>query len=142
MPQPETWKPNPLTIVLQSFTDRDYETGMNAITEDCEVVEVPTGESWKGRAGLRQEFDRWGAAFADGGTDFLNVIECGDWVIVEATWRGTHDGDLVFPDRTVAATGNKLAFPYATVGRIENDRLVHAKHYYDLRTVLHQLSAQ
>lgn len=131
--------PNPAVAVIRAFDDRDFDAGVAAITEDCEVIEVPTGESWKGADGLRREFERWAAGFSDARNDLVNVIDAGDWVVLEGIWMGTHDGDLVLPDQTLAPTGRRLAFPYSTVARIRDGRQAHAKHYYDVGMILRQL---
>lgn len=129
--------------VIRTFDEKVFDEVEHAITPDSVVEEVATGESWKGKQGFIDEFARWGAAFSDAHSDVHNVIEVPGWVVFEATWCGTHDGDLVLPDRTIPPSGRSLAFPYVTVARINGDGLqVHSKHYYDVATIMRQLGVE
>lgn len=130
---------NAAVVVLASYGEREWDAARDAVSANSEVVEVPTGESWKGPDGLVAEFERWAAGFSDSRSEFLNIFEQGDFVCVEAIWKGTHDGDLVFPDVTLPPSGRPLAFPYCTVARLQDGKQVSSKHYYDLGTVLEQL---
>jgi predicted ester cyclase len=128
--------------VIRAFDERDYELGMRSITEDCQVLEVGTGEVWRGHDGLRAEFDRWWTGFPDAANEVKKVIGSGEWMAVEAIWAGTHEGPLVLPDQTIAPTGSRLAFPYVTVAQHHDGVLFRSRHYYDVGDVLRQLGVE
>ncbi len=134
-------KENPAITVLRCYGDRDWDTARALIAPDCEVLEVPTGEVWKGPDGLLAEFERWANACSDSHSEFLQIIEKDEFLVVEALWKGTHDGDLVLPEETVPASGNRLEFPYCTVAVVRDGMQQGSKHYYDIGTVLTQLGA-
>lgn len=126
--------------VIRTFDEKRFSEVEYAVTPDSVVEEVATGESWKGVQGFIDEFERWGAAFSDAHSKVENVIEAPGWVIFEAVWCGTHDGDLKLPEMTIKASGKYLAFPYVTVAQIADDgRQWYSKHYYDVDTIMRQL---
>lgn len=139
MHKPPTRNHNALLEVIEAFNARDVDRALAAIAEDCEVREVPTGERWSGREGVRLEFERWSTALPDGEQKVLNMIVTDDWVIVEGTLGGTHTGPFVMEDRTIEATGKHFEFPFCTVARVKDGQEVETTHYYDLGTIMQQL---
>ncbi|MBS1868732.1 MAG: ester cyclase [Actinobacteria bacterium] len=130
---------NALLEVISGFNERDVERALRAVAEDCEVLEVPTGERWSGREGVRAEFERWAAALPDGKQTVHNMIAVDDWVIVEGTLGGTHDGPFVMEDRTIEATGRPFEFRFCTVAKVKDGQEIQTTHYYDLGTIMRQL---
>jgi hypothetical protein len=56
-------------------------------------------------------------------------------------FKGTHQGDLVSPQWTIAASGNALDLPYADYFRVEADESVEPEVVWDSMTMLAQLGA-
>lgn len=130
---------NALLGVIEAFNDRDLERALGFVAEDCEVLEVPTGERFDGREGVQREFERWSTALPDGEQKVKNMIVSGDWVVVEGTLGGTHSGPFVTEERTIEPTGERLEFPFCTVAKVRDGQEVQTTHYYDLGTIISQL---
>ncbi|HZV74461.1 MAG TPA: ester cyclase [Conexibacter sp.] len=130
---------NALLEVIEGFNERNLERALNAVAEDCEVLEVPTGERFVGRDGVRDEFERWATALPDGQQIVHNMIVADDYVIVEGTLGGTHDGPFVMEDRTIEPTGKPFEFPFCTIAKVKDGQEVKTTHYYDLDTIMRQL---
>jgi steroid delta-isomerase-like uncharacterized protein len=133
---------NPLLGVIEAFNDRDVERALSLIAEDCEVLEVPTGERWSGREGVRAEFERWATALPDGKQEVRNMIVSGDWVIVEGVLGGTHDGPFVTDKQTIEPTGRSMEFPFCTVAKVKDGQEIQTTHYYDVETIMRQLEGR
>lgn len=132
---------NPLLGVIEAFNERDVERALGFVAEDCEVLEVPTGERFDGREGVRREFERWSTALPDGEQKVLNMIVSGEWVVVEGTLGGTHTGPFVTDEQTIEPTGKKMSFPFCTVAKVRDGQEVQTTHYYDLETIMRQLES-
>lgn len=130
---------NALLEVIAGYNERNLQRALDAVAEDCEAIEVPTGEVFDGRTGVKAEFERWSAAMSDGHQEVLNMIEVDDWVIVEGILGGTHDGPLDIGDRTIPASGRRIAFPFCTVAQVRDGQEQRTKHYYDFGTILRQV---
>lgn len=130
---------NALLGVIEAFNDRDVERALGFVAEDCEVLEVPTGERFDGREGVRREFERWSTALPDGEQKVKNMIVSGEWVVVEGTLGGTHTGPFVTEEQTIEPTGERLEFPFCTVAKVRDGQEVQTTHYYDLETIISQL---
>lgn len=101
--------------------------------DDMELIEMPFGdEGLRGPDGKMASSTRFRNAFPnDLRNNVKNVIEAGDWVIIEGTVTGTHEGPLVLPDETIEASGEKVEMPYCTLAQARDGLVVAVRHYYD-----------
>ncbi len=60
-------------------------------------------------------------------------------VTVELTWKGTHNGPLPMPSRTLAATGKPIEVRACAVVEVAGDRAWAERHYFDMMSLLRQL---
>lgn len=130
---------HPGVVVMRAFDTRDFDLARRHLSEHSAVHETPTGETFRGADGVITEFERWIGGCSDAQNNIHRVFGDGDLAVMEGVWAGTHDGDLVFPDQTLAPTGARIEFAFATVARAEGDVYIEGTHYYDLASVSEQL---
>jgi steroid delta-isomerase-like uncharacterized protein len=128
--------------ILEAWNDKDYERGMNSVSDDFEVIEVATGESFRGAQGLLDEYTKWHTALSDGWMDIRTVISSGDQVAIETIVRGTHDGVFALPDRDIEPSGNQVEFRMCTISVVRDGKEVQERHYFDNESMLRQLGAK
>lgn len=95
---------------------------------------VPTGEVYDGVEvhTLMREND---VAFPDFHFEVERMHHADDAVVVEGTFRGTHEGTW----RGLPATGRKVEFPMLVVFRFEGEAMLGERIFFDLGTALRQL---
>ena len=125
--------------IFDSVNERDVERGASLMAEECEFVEVPTGEVFRGPAGWRQNFDRWLGAFPDGRVEVTTLIASGEWAAVEYTGRGTNTAPFQGPAGEIPATGRSVEMQFCDVLHVRDGKVVEGRTYYDLASLLAQL---
>jgi steroid delta-isomerase-like uncharacterized protein len=123
----------------QAFNARDLGLATSFDTDTVEWVNLPFGATFRGRAGHRQYLENWARGFPDGKVEIRNVIAERDWVVVEFTGRGTHQGPLAGPAGEIAPTGRRVEVPFCDVFQFENGRIVRGRTYFDAATLMRQL---
>jgi steroid delta-isomerase-like uncharacterized protein len=96
---------------------------------------VPTGEVFDGGQRVHTLMLENKAAFPDFHFGVEELHHADAAVIVEGTFRGTHDG----PWRGLPATGRKVAVPMVIIFRFEDAAMVCERVFFDLGTLLRQL---
>jgi steroid delta-isomerase-like uncharacterized protein len=81
----------------------------------------------------------WLNAFPDARLDVHNELVCGDWVVQQFTFRGTHTETLAGPTGDVPATNRRLEGRGVQVIRVKNGKVAEEHLYYDQVDVLTQL---
>ena len=124
---------------FEGWNERDFDRPAALVAEDGEIVEVATGESFRGPAGARHEYEKWAAGLPDGRVEINNVIASGNWAVVESTLRGTNTGPFASAAGEIPATGQALEFDFCTVMEIKDGKVVRGRHYHDVATMMRQL---
>ena len=88
-----------------------------------------------------REFREWARAFPDGSVEITNLIESGEWVVVEFTVRGTNTGPMMGPDGEMPPSNAKVELQSCDVLRVVDGRVVGGRGYFDLSTVTRQLES-
>lgn len=123
----------------EASTERDPEGGAAVIAMGCEFYDMARGELLLGPEGYKRDYERWLAAFPDGRCEITNVVNGGEWVVVEFVNRGTNTGPITTVAGTFPATGRRIEVPYCSVMRIVDGKVVAGRDYYDATTILRQL---
>ena len=90
--------------------------------------------------GVRGMLQGYGDAFPGHRFEVQRTVTSGDDVVVEGVWVGTHTGPMHLPDGTsIPATGRSVAIPYATVFKLDGDRIAMHHAYWDMAGFLGQL---
>jgi steroid delta-isomerase-like uncharacterized protein len=96
---------------------------------------LATGEVYDGPSELGGLMQENVTAYPDFRYDFERVHHAEDAIIVEGTFRGTHQGTW----RGLPATGRKVEFPMLIVFPFEGEAMMGERIYFDLNTALRQL---
>jgi ketosteroid isomerase-like protein len=70
-----------------------------------------------------------------------NAIASGDTVVIEVTYRGTHDGELAGPGGSIGPSGKTIATRCVEVHRIADGLIVENRNYFDMLDMLQRLGA-
>jgi hypothetical protein len=74
-------------------------------------------------------------AFPDFHFDYIRLHHADDAIVVEGSFRGTHEG----PWRGLPATGRRVDFPMLVVYPFEGEKMMGERIYFDVSTGLRQL---
>lgn len=96
---------------------------------------VATGEVDDGAGPLGELMQENVTAFPDFHYDASHLHHADDAIVVEGSFRGTHDGTW----RGLPATGRRVDFPMIIVFPFAGDQMLGERIYFDLSTVLRQL---
>jgi steroid delta-isomerase-like uncharacterized protein len=96
---------------------------------------VPTGEVYDGSAEVARLMRENVTAFPDFHFDVERMHHADEAVVVEGTFRGTHEGTW----RGLPATGRKVEFPMLIVFGFEGEAMLGERIFFDLGTPLRQL---
>ena len=81
----------------------------------------------------------WLKAFPDGKMKVRSEIISGPWVVQEVEMTGTHTAPLESPTGTIPATYKKVVGYGVQLFRVENDKIVEARLYFDQLDQMTQL---
>ena len=96
---------------------------------------MATGEVWDGADGVARLMRDNVTAFPDFNYEFEHLHHADDAIVVEGTFRGTHEGTW----RGLPATGRRVEFPMLIVFPFEGGDMMGERIYFDLNTALRQL---
>jgi predicted ester cyclase len=125
---------------LEGLNARDWEA-YGRVFADSLVVHAPglPGPT-KGRAARLKWVQGIIEAFPDGHVEKKRSFGQRDWLCVELTFTGTHQGPLPGPvGKTVQATNKRVHFPYCLVLTFKNDEVTELHEYFDLLELLGQV---
>ena len=114
--------------------------GVASLFASDAVYSMPRLVVTKGREAIRAFLEAGDKAFPDQTTQTSLVIEEGDIVVAEWTYRGTHTGPLPMPDGTeIPATGKTVELPGVTVAEVRDGKFVSMRDYFDNAAMMTQL---
>lgn len=93
----------------------------------------------RGKDQIRQAKQGYLTAFPGSQFKITNIVESGDWVVVEYKFTGTHKGPFVTPGGTIAATGKSVEVPIVDVYEVRNGKIVAQRGYFDNLDLMTQL---
>jgi steroid delta-isomerase-like uncharacterized protein len=96
---------------------------------------VATGEVYDGTSELGGLMHENVTAFPDFNYEFERLHHADDAIVVEGTFRGTHEGTW----RGLPATGRKVEFSMLIVFRFEGEAMMGERIFFDINTALRQL---
>ena len=131
--------PIAIRTLFDAFNANDLDRAASVVTSDFELVDVATGMTFHGPAGLRLWLEPWLRAAPDAKTEITNVIVAGALVATEHIGRGTHTGPLQSPAGDVPPTGRSFELRIAEVYELRDGKIDSLRAYYDIATFLRQL---
>lgn len=116
----------------------DMEGTLSTLTDDCLFEDMATGETNRGREGVRSYYHEWWTAFGIIPQDIRSHIVSEDFLIVETRFVGKHAGSY----RGLGATGNPIDLPVAIFISLRDGLMSGERFYYDRSTLLAQIAAR
>jgi steroid delta-isomerase-like uncharacterized protein len=125
--------------LIEAFNANDLDRVEELAADDFELLDVAAGETFRGKEGARRHAETWFTAFPDVKVEIINVITGGDWEALEASCSGPHTGPLKTSEGEIPPTGREMELQFCTVSQIRDGKIVKARDYYDLATIMQQL---
>lgn len=121
------------------WNNRDFDGAVALGSDAVEVVNIATGQTFRGTEGLRQYLQGWATAFPDAKVEVTNVVADENGAAVEFTGRGTHSGPLAGPAGVVPPTGRRVEMRFCDVYEMRDGKIVRQRTYFDLTALLRQI---
>jgi steroid delta-isomerase-like uncharacterized protein len=125
-----------------AYNEKNWDAVKASITPDFVYDEVATNRRVQGLDLVIPLWQGWAAAFPDSKATFENAYVSGDKVVLELTWRGTHQGPLMTPVGSIPATGKRIEFRSCVISEMAGDKAKLQRQYFDMGTMLQQLGVR
>ena len=122
-----------------AYNDKNWEAVKASITPDFTYDEVATSRRVQGLNQVIALWKGWAAALPDSKATIDNAYVSDDKVVLEITWRGTHDGPWETPKGPIAPTGKQIEVRSCMVCEIGEEKAKLQRHYFDMATMLQQI---
>ncbi len=126
---------------VDAFNSREWDKLASYRTPNSVYDEVSTGRRMRGHSEIMEGMKGWTNAFKDLKGTVTNTMEHGDTVVLEISWKGTHNGPLDTPSGPIPPSGRSVTNRSVQVLRFENDKIAENRHYFDQLNMLRQLGA-
>jgi steroid delta-isomerase-like uncharacterized protein len=143
-PQATALSPQALTeaakALITAYNDKNWDRVKAGITPDFLYEEVATARRIEGADQTVTAWKGWAQAFPDSKASFDRTHVAGnDTVVLELTWRGTHQGPLETPAGSIPATGKKIEIRAVAIIELKGEKARTQRHFFDMATLLQQL---
>jgi steroid delta-isomerase-like uncharacterized protein len=116
------------------------DKSMAAFAADAEYIDAPSGATLHGPDGYKRLTQFFMENFPASKVELTNVFATEDQVAFETIARWTNTDPLYPPTGVLPATGRSTELRMCQVFRIRNGKIVSHHTYYDMMTLLEQLS--
>lgn len=123
----------------QLFSANQFDEVVDMATDNIQVVNYATGQTFNGKSEFRNFMMGFKNAFPDLVIRHTNVFENGEQVALEFEGDGTHTGPLATPAGEVPPTGKSVRFVVCETHRIENGKIASIHNYQDSASLMRQL---
>jgi steroid delta-isomerase-like uncharacterized protein len=120
----------------EAFDQGDWDAADEVFADDCRF-EMPPGSMTK--AEHKQMGLVFSAALPDAHFAIDHVLDGGDEVFVEGRFLGTHTGEMVTPQGTIAPSGNAIELRFGDYFRVSDGKIVDHRTYWDQLALMSQL---
>jgi len=143
-PQATTVSPQALIEAAKgliiAYNDKNWDRAKAAITSDFLYDEVGTGRKTEGADQTLTAWKGWAQAFPDSKASFDRAHVAGnDTVVLELTWRGTHQGPLGTAMGNIAPTGKGIEVRAVAIVEMKGEKARSQRHFFDMATLLQQI---
>lgn len=121
-----------------AFNEHDIDAFAAVLADDV-VFNAPGGLCGIGRAACADFYRGWLDSFPDARVSVLAAHECGEVIIEEGTFSGTHHGALRSPSGEIPPTGRRVSVPYVHVLRFRDGKHAALGLIFDRLLMLEQL---
>ncbi len=137
-----TTEPAALAVaVIEMFNVADWDAMKAACAPDVVYAETGTGRRIEGIDPCLDLWAGWRTAMSDVTGTVGRFMGDGSTVVMEITWRGTHDGPLGTPDGAIPATGNRVTIAATQWQEHRDGRIQAIDHHLDILSLLAQVGA-
>ena len=127
---------------IEAFNVADWERMRTLVAEEGKYYEPATNRVIEGFPDMLEVWQGWKTAFPDLEAEVTNVFATDKYVLLEALWKGTHDGTLDTPFGEFPATHKPYTSRAAMVLEFEGDVINVNRHYFDLLSIFKQLGIE
>jgi steroid delta-isomerase-like uncharacterized protein len=124
---------------FQAYNNKNWDKVKASITPNFVYDEVATRRKVEGAEATIALWKGWAEAFPDSKATFHGAHVSGKTVVLEVTWKGTHQGPLQTPKGAIPATGKRIEIRACTVAEVAGDKVRQQRQYFDMVTMLEQL---
>lgn len=128
-----------LHAIYDAYTSRIYEEAAQSFTEDADIVNVSTRDSFRGPEGFLRYAGVWTAAFPDLRVEVLTCVAAREQGVAEYSFRGTHTGALLSGDGFVPPTRAIVDFQLCDAVAFRDGRIFRLHTYFDSGSLLRQM---
>jgi steroid delta-isomerase-like uncharacterized protein len=128
-----------ISKLFDGFNAKDLDAIEALAADDFELIDVASGEKFRGPEGAKRNAEGWLTPFSDVKVELLNTISSGDWAVVEAVGRGTHSGPMQTPMGEVPPTGKQMELHFCSLIKVRDGKISEQRDYYDAMTIANQL---
>lgn len=123
-----------------AYNEKNWDAVNRAVTSDLDYDEVSTQRKLHGASEVIDAWKGWATAFPNSKATFESAYVSGNIVVLELTWRGTHNGPLQTPTGNIPATGKPIEMRACQVVDVAADGKARGiRQYFDMATMLKQL---
>lgn len=126
---------------VEAFNDRDWDRFRSTLAPNSVYDEVGTGRKLTGQSEILDAAKGWTKTFPDVRGTIDKVHAADDTVVLEVTFKGTHNGELAGPTGSISPTGRHVTTRCVQVIRIADDLIVENRNYFDMLTMLQAVGA-
>ena len=119
--------------MARAFNENDWEAFRATIADDFAYREHGTSRQAVGADAALELIQPWKVVLgADHHGELVDVIACGDRVVLQLVWRGKHVAPMPGPDGTpIQPTGVDVATPACMAMTVRDGRITEMDHYFD-----------
>ena len=125
--------------LYQARQRRDFDAAVECLDEEVLLLNVATGDVYRGHAGFLEYARGWGSALPDMAFELMKFGGTDGRLVVEYEMEGSHTGSLVTPRGHLPATGMQVQLRVCDVLEVNEGRITHIRSYFDTSTLLREL---
>lgn len=125
---------------VNAYNEKDWDKARRMLAPDCVYDEIATNRKARGVDETLSLWQGWAKAIPDSKASFDNHIVKDNMVVLEITWRGTHNGPLQTPRGEIAPTGRRFELRACQVIEVSGERAKTIRQYFDMNTLFQQLN--
>ena len=116
------------------------EKSLAAFAADFEVIDVPSRTTLHGPDGLKRLRLFFVESFPDMRAELIDTSATEDQVTLQGTWRWNDTGHLYLPSGALSSIRRSGKLRCYFVSQIRNGKIASLHAYYDMKTLMEQLS--
>lgn len=123
----------------EAFNEADWNRWREVHAPSVVYDEVATGRRLTGHQEVLDVLEGWKTAVPDARGEITHLMVIGNQAVYEITWRGTHRGEMKTPTGVIPPSGNPIEVRAVMISRIDDERIVENRQYFDFMTLLQQM---